>query len=86
MKVYETNVTCYTPKKVKNLSMSKHGFPLVNGEPQDMNGNTIYDLDGVFYLYDGEDDWSKAIDGIHYSSKKEVLDIIKINQEYYGNN
>lgn len=83
MKVYETHVVSYTPLKVKSLSISSNGFPMVNGEPQDMDSNTIYDLNGVFYLYDGEDEWSLAIEGIHYSLKNEVLDIIKINKEHY---
>ena len=56
--------------------MRKDGFPLVNGEPQDMDDNTIYDLDGVFYLYAGEDEWSRAVDGVNYSKTKKIINFL----------
>ncbi len=83
MKVHQTQVVSYTPKKAKTLGMTESGFPLFNGEPMQMDDNNIVELDGVLYVYDGEDEWSLAIDGVHYSSKHEVIDIIKINQEFY---
>lgn len=77
MKVYETQLMAYTPKKVKSLGMSKNGFPLVDGEPQQLDENNIYELDSKLYIYMGGDDWDLAIDGVNYSSTKRIIDFIE---------
>ncbi len=75
-KVYETQLISYIPRKVKSLGMARNGFPLIDGKPQDMEENTIVDLDGVLYLYAGEDEWSLAIDGVHYSGTKRIINFL----------
>ena len=50
-KVYETQLIAYNPKKVQSLGMREDGFPLVNGEPQDMDDNTIFVLfDSILFI------------------------------------
>ena len=55
-------------KAAQNPVANMYSFPFQN--------NTIYDLDGVFYLYAGEDEWSRAVDGVNYSKTKKIINFL----------